>query len=94
MASNMVSQAGGHLRRIVAPSIRPLHDEAVVGLSGDLVFTKGARSLSIGYRMSSTNAAGAIRLAGLALERMAAAPEPSRPKAGRMTAACRRVWCG
>ena len=79
MVSNMVSQVAD-ISDIVADTMEGPWDDAVVGLSGDLVFTKGARSLSIGYRMSSTNAAGAIRLAGPALERMAAAPEPSRPK--------------
>ena len=58
MVSNIVSQVAD-ISDIVADTMEGPWDDAVVGLSGDLVFTKGARSLSIGYRMSSTNAAGA-----------------------------------
>jgi hypothetical protein len=79
MGSNIVSQVAD-ISDILADTLEGPWDDAVAGLSGDLIFTKGARSLSIGYRMSSTDAAGAIRLAGPALERMAAVPEPSRPK--------------
>lgn len=49
-------------------------DEAVVDLAGELLLLKGANSLGIRYQMSSTNAAGAIRLAGPALRRLAAVP--------------------
>ena len=79
MGSNIVSQVAD-ISDIVADTLEGPWDDAVVGLSGDLIFTKGARSLSIGYRMSSTDAAGAIRLAGPALKRLAAEPAPSRPK--------------
>ena len=78
MGSDMVSQVAD-IPDIVADTLEGPWDDAVVSLSGDLVFTKGSRSLSIGYFMSSTDAAGAIRLAGPALERLAAAPEANRP---------------
>jgi hypothetical protein len=55
-------------------------DEAAVGLSGELLLLKGAHALAIRYQMSSTDAAGALRLAGPALKRLAAAPEPERPR--------------
>ena len=55
-------------------------DEAAVGLSGELLLLKGPRALGILYHMSSTDAAGAIRLAAPALQRLAGAPEPERPR--------------
>jgi hypothetical protein len=79
MGSNIVSQVAD-IADIVADTLEGPWDDAVVGLSGDLIITRDSRSLSIGYRMSSTDAAGAIRLAGPALDRLAAEPEPSRPK--------------
>ena len=47
-------------------------DDAVVDLTGEILLLKGGRSLGIRYQMSSTDAAGAIRLAGPALKRLAA----------------------
>jgi hypothetical protein len=55
-------------------------DDAIVGLSGELLLLKGPHALGIRYQMSSTDAAGALRLAGPALKRLAAAPEPERPR--------------
>ena len=49
-------------------------------LEGELLLRKGAHALGIRYQVSSTDAAGAIRLAGPALQRLAAAPEPERPR--------------
>jgi hypothetical protein len=49
-------------------------DDAVVDLTGEILLLKGAHSLGIRYQMSSTDAAGAIRLAEPALKRLAAAP--------------------
>jgi hypothetical protein len=54
-------------------------DDAVVDLSGELLLLKGAHALGMRYEMSSTNAAGAIRLAEPALKRLAGTPEPERP---------------
>lgn len=78
---------GGLVRQVAdlpgveADTLEGLWDDAVVGLSGDLVLRKGARSLTIRYLNSSTDAAGAIRLSGPALTRLAAVPDPPRPQA-------------
>ena len=50
-------------------------DEAVVDLAGELLFRKGGRGVGVRYQMSSTNATGAIRLAEVALTRLAAPPD-------------------
>jgi hypothetical protein len=77
---------GGIVRRVAdlggieGDTLEGPWDEAVVDLAGELLLLKGAHALGIRYQMSSTNAAGAIRLAGPALRRLAAAPEPARPK--------------
>jgi hypothetical protein len=77
---------GGLVRQVAdlpgveADTLEGLWDDAVVGLSGDLVLRKGARSLTIRYLSSSTDAAGSIRLSGPALARLAAVPEPPRPE--------------
>jgi hypothetical protein len=79
MGGDLVSQAAD-LPGVVADTLEGPWDAAAVGLSGDLVFLKGSRSLTIGYLMSSTDAAGAIKLAGPALQRLAAEAEPDRPR--------------
>lgn len=77
---------GGLVRQVVdlpgvaADTLEGLWDDAVVGLSGDLLLLKGARSLTIRYLNSSTDAAGALRLSGPALTRLAAVPEQPRPE--------------
>jgi hypothetical protein len=79
--------AGGLVRQVAdlpgveADTLEGLWDDAVVGLSGDLVLQKGARSLTIRYLNASTDAAGAIRLSGPALTRLAAVPDPPRSQA-------------
>jgi hypothetical protein len=50
-------------------------DEAVADLSGELLFRKGGRGLGVRYQMSSTDVAGAIRLAEAALLKLAALPD-------------------
>ena len=65
---------------VVADTLEGLWDDAVVGLSGELLLRKGSRSLTIRYLDSSTDAAGAISLSGPALARLAAVPEPPRPE--------------
>jgi hypothetical protein len=79
MVGNLVKQVTD-LPGVVADTLEGLWDDAVVGVSGDLVLLKGARSLTISYLQSSTDASGAIRLSGPALARLAAAPEPPRPE--------------
>jgi hypothetical protein len=78
MGTGLVGQVAD-IPGLSADTLEGPWDDAVVGLSGDLILLKGARSLTIGYLMSSTDAAGAIRLAAPALERLAAEPEPTRP---------------
>jgi hypothetical protein len=46
-------------------------DDALLGLDGALAFLKGDRLLEIGYLTSSTDAAGAVKLARVALGRLA-----------------------
>jgi hypothetical protein len=48
-------------------------DASAIGLDGQLAVLKGDRLLQIGYLASSTGAAGAVRLARVAVERLAAA---------------------
>ncbi len=73
MGSNVVSQVADVSGGVAADTLEGPWDDIQVGLSGDLVLLKGARALSIGYLMSSADLAGAIKLAGPALERLAAA---------------------
>lgn len=79
MGSGMVEQVAS-LSDIVADTMEGAWDDAAIGLAGDLVLVKGKRSLSIAYLTSSTDIAGAVRLAGPALGRLAAAEEPKRPE--------------
>jgi hypothetical protein len=50
-------------------------DEIAIGIEGQLAMLKGDRLLEFAHLTSSTDAAGAIRLAGIALPHLAAAPE-------------------
>jgi hypothetical protein len=61
------------LHGIEGDTLEGAWDDAVVDLTGELLLLKGAHSLGIRYRASSTDAAGAIGLAGPALQRLAAA---------------------
>ena len=74
MVGGMVSQVAD-LPGIEGDTLEGPWDEAVVDLTGELLLRKGGRVLGVRYLMSSTDAAGAIRLAGPALARMAAAGE-------------------
>lgn len=71
MVGGMVSQVAD-LPGIEGDTLEGAWDEAVVDLTGELLLRKGGRVLGIRYLMSSTDAAGAIRLAEPALGRMAA----------------------
>jgi hypothetical protein len=79
MVGGMVRQVAD-IPGIEADTLEGQWDDAVVGLSGELLLLKGAHALGIRYQMSSTDAGGAIRLAGPALQRLAATPEPERPR--------------
>jgi hypothetical protein len=48
-------------------------DEVAIGLDGELAILKGERMLEIEYLTSSTDMAGAIRLAGAGLRGLAGA---------------------
>jgi hypothetical protein len=74
MVGGLVSQVAD-VFDMVADTLEGQWDDAVVSLTGELIFLKGSDALSIGYRTSSTDAAGAIRLAGPALKRLATVPE-------------------
>lgn len=79
LVGELVSQVA-NIHDAVADTLEGSWDDVVLGVSGDLVMRKGPRSLSISYDSSSTDLAGAIRLSGPALARLAAVPEPPRPK--------------
>jgi len=79
MGGGIVGQVAS-IPGVAADTLEGPWDEAAVGLSGELILLKGSRSLSIGYLMSSTDAAGAIKLAAPALRRLAAEPVPARPR--------------
>ena len=70
MVGGMVSQVAD-LPGIEGDTLEGAWDEAVVDLTGELLLRKGGRVLGVRYLMSSTDAAGAIRLAEPALGRMA-----------------------
>ena len=76
MVGGLVSQVAD-IFDVVADTLEGQWDDAAVSLTGDLIFLKGSDALSIGYRVSSTDAAGAVRLAVPALKRLAMVPEPA-----------------
>jgi len=53
-------------------------DDVALGLDGNLAFLKGDQLLEIAFATSSTDQAGALKIARIALERLAAVP-PARP---------------
>jgi hypothetical protein len=71
MVGGMVKQVAD-LPGIEGDTLEGSWDEAVVDLAGELLLRKGGRVLGVRYLMSSTDAAGAIRLAERVLGRMAA----------------------
>ncbi len=72
MVRQMVQQVAD-LTGIEGDTLEGPWDDAVVDLEGELLLLKDAHALGIRYRASSTDAAGAIRLGGHALQRFAAA---------------------
>jgi hypothetical protein len=69
MVGGMVKQVAD-LPGIEGDTLEGTWDEAVVDLAGELLLRKGGRVLGVRYLMSSTDAAGALRLAESALGRM------------------------
>jgi hypothetical protein len=88
---NAARMVGGIVRQVAdlpgveGDTLEGPWDEAVVDLEGELLLRKGAHALGIRYQVSSTDAAGAIRLAKPALERLTATPEPERPRGSSST---------
>ena len=72
MVGGMVRQVAD-LPGIEGDTLEGAWDEAVVDLTGEILLRKGGRVLGIRYLMSSTDAAGALRLAVPALRALAAA---------------------
>ena len=70
MVGGAVSQVAD-LHGIEGDTLEGAWDEAVVDLAGEILLRKGGRVLGVRYLMSSTDAAGAIRLGESALGRMA-----------------------
>ncbi len=75
MVGGMVRQVAD-LPGIEGDTLEGPWDEAVADFTGELLLRKGGRVLGIRYLMSSTDAAGAIRLAEPALARLVATGEP------------------
>lgn len=77
---NAARMVGGLVRQVAdlpgieGDTLEGPWDEALVNLESELLLLTGAHSLGIRYQVSSTDAAGAIRLAKPALQRLAAAP--------------------
>jgi len=63
----------------VADTVEGPWDEAAFG-ARDLAFRVKARALTVTYANSGTDIAGAVKLARIALPRMAAVPEPEHPR--------------
>jgi hypothetical protein len=74
MVGGVVTQVAD-LRGIEGDTLEGPWDEAVVDLEGEILLRKGAHALGIRYTASSTDAAGALRLAEPALRRLAAEPD-------------------
>jgi hypothetical protein len=72
---NIVRADGDNRGAQSAGALVGVGDEAAMDLNGELAFLKGDRLLEISYVTSSTDEAGALRLARTALERLAAARE-------------------
>ena len=78
MIGGLVSSVAGGTG-VEADTLEGPWDEAAIG-PRDLVFRVKARALTVTYANSGTDIPGAIKLASHALVRMAAVPEPERPK--------------
>lgn len=77
----VTSGIGGLLSTVIsdnaaeaADTLEGLWDQASTGPDGALTFLKGDRMIELAFALSSTDAAGAVRLARKAVERLAASP--------------------
>jgi hypothetical protein len=73
---------------IVADTLEGPWDDAAVDPGGELHFLKGHRLLTVGYLTSSTDARGAISLAGVALKRLADTRSPADARPAKSDAGC------
>jgi hypothetical protein len=71
---NLVGMAVPDREAQAADTLEGPWDESAISLEGHIAVLKGDRLLQIGYLTSSTDAAGAVRLARVAVERLATAP--------------------
>ena len=71
-STRVVSRAGQ--RAEAADTLDGPWDDVTLGLDGNLAFLKGDRLLELKFATSSTDEAGAMTLAWIALGRLAAAP--------------------
>ena len=69
---NLVAGIAGDKEAETADTLDGPWDDVVLGLDGNLAFLKGDRLLELAYATSSTDQAGALKLARIALERLAA----------------------
>lgn len=76
------------LSDIVADTLEGPWDDVAVDPGGDLHFLKGHRLLTVGYLTSSTDAKGAISLAGVALKRLADTRSPADARPAKSDAGC------
>lgn len=70
----LVGRAVGDRSSQTADTLEGAWDQAAMGIQGSLAFLKGDQMLAVTYLTSATDAAGAVRLARIAVNRMANAP--------------------
>ena len=73
---NLVSAVAADHEGEAADTLDGPWDDVALGLDGNIAFLKGDRLLEVKFATSSTDQAGALKLARIALERLAAAPAP------------------
>jgi len=72
---SLISAVSGSTEGQSADTLEGPWDQAAMSLDGRLMLLKGDRALEIAYRGSSTNESGALKLARIAVPRLAAAKE-------------------
>ena len=75
---NLIGAVAADLEGAAADTLDGPWDDVALGLDGNLAFLKGDQLLEIAFATSSTDQAGAMKLARIALERLASNP-PTRP---------------
>jgi hypothetical protein len=72
---NLIATVSKNRDAEAADTLEGPWDQAGMSLDGRLILLKGDRALEIGYRTSSTDEAGALKLARIAVERMTGVKE-------------------